>query len=86
MGKSACELGQTLLPLSLTLHTLQNVHRDTAGAPGILPVLAWTKKISFSGFELLAPPKSVRKMSRIAPAINNMLMELIKNTGKRNHC
>jgi hypothetical protein len=70
-GKSGCELPQSLRPLEVTLQTFQNVQRAVAGAPGILPVSAWRKYTSFKGVLFRAPPRSVRKMSRMAPAVKN---------------
>lgn len=42
-GKSGYEVPQSLFPLSPTAQMFQNVHRDTDGAPGMLPVSTWRK-------------------------------------------
>lgn len=70
-GKSGCVLPQSLRPLEVTLQRFQNVQRAVGGAPGILPVSAWRKYTSFKGVLFRTPPRSVRKMSRMAPAVKN---------------
>lgn len=62
---------QAFFPSADTPHRFQNVHREVAGAPGILPVSASRKYTRFNGLLLRAPPSKVRKMSRMAPAMKN---------------
>ena len=42
-GYAGCTFPHTLRPAELTLQVFQKVHRDRAGAPGILEVAAWRK-------------------------------------------
>ena len=67
-GYAGCAAGHASRPL-LTLHAFQNVHRERAAAPGIPEVSASRKKNWFVGFVPTAPPRRVRRMRRMAPAM-----------------
>lgn len=57
--------------LSSIAQIFQNVHRDTAGAPGMLPVFASRKNMMSSGCLLVEPPRKVRNTITIDPATKN---------------